>query len=616
MTHPVRIKFWGTRGSIARPGSQTLRYGGNTSCVEVVSSSRGTRVVIDCGTGAFDLGRALAADSTARTSSHLLISHTHWDHIQGFPFFAPLFRAGGQWHIYGPTGLGRSLRDGLAGQMEHTYFPVTLEEMGANIQFHDLVEGRIEIEDIRVDARYLNHTALTLGYRLEMEGVVVVYACDHEPYAWAPGTGGAAHDLDRRHAAFLAEADLVIHDAQFTDAEYVGRVGWGHSPVEYVCEMARLGGVKRLALTHHDPSRTDEELDVIAARARETMKRDGCSLEVFAAAEGLEITLMPKPGAQPSLESAGAVDRTPEAATVARAVLDPLVLIGVADDPLAGTLEAAAGEVGVRSVRARDGEAALRLARQFHPPLIVLEDGPEAGMDGLDVCRRLRGDREHALASAAVVMVANREKSQEGQAAGVTRWLLVPFSRQYARAQLQAWLLRTKSRWTRAIVPTDEEVRLAALADLAILDTDPEERFDRLTRLAVTLADVPIALVSLVDRDRQWFKSCHGLGDTETPREVSFCAHVVATRAALVVPDTLLDERFADNPLVVGATRIRFYAGFPVFHANGSCLGTLCLLDTRPRLLTGETIQGLEDLALLVQKELNSEWHRTPAGTA
>ncbi|MFN0126399.1 MAG: MBL fold metallo-hydrolase [Verrucomicrobiales bacterium] len=614
MTHPVRIKFWGTRGSIARPGPQTLRYGGNTSCVEVVSS-RGTRVVIDSGTGAYDLGRALAAERPAPTRGHLLISHTHWDHIQGFPFFAPLFRAGGKWHIYGPTGLGRSLRDGLAGQMEHTYFPVTLEEMGANIQFHDLVEGRIEIEDIRVDARYLNHTALTLGYRLEMEGVVVVYACDHEPYARAPGTGGAVHDLDRRHAAFLAEADLVIHDAQFTDAEYASRVGWGHSPVEYVCEMACMGGVKRLALTHHDPSRTDEELDVIAGRARETMKRDGWSLEVFAAAEGEEITLEPKPGAEPGSVPAESVGGAPEAATVARAMMDPLVLIGVADDGLARILEAAASEVGVRSVRARDGETAFRLARQYHPPLIVLENRAAAEMDGLDICRRLRGDREQALASAAVVMVSDREKPDEGQAAGVTRWLLVPFSRHYAKAQLQAWLLRTKSRWARAVLPSDEEARLAALADLAILDTDPEERFDRLTRLAVALADVPIALVSLVDRDRQWFKSCHGLGESETPREVSFCAHVVATRASLVVPDTLLDERFADNPLVVGATRVRFYAGFPVFHANGSCLGTLCLLDTRPRLLPGETIQGLEDLALLVQKELNAEWPRTPVGT-
>jgi len=135
------------------------------------------------GTGAAVLGRELMARGALR--GHVLISHTHWDHIQGIPFFAPLFIPGNEWDIYGPRGLGQTLRDTLAGQMQYTYFPVGLEQLGANIRYHDLVEGRLRIGDIEVTSRYLNHPALTLGYRLEADGVAVVYACDHEPYSRA-----------------------------------------------------------------------------------------------------------------------------------------------------------------------------------------------------------------------------------------------------------------------------------------------------------------------------------------------------------------------------------------------------------------------------------------------
>ena len=131
--------------------------------------------------------------------------------------------------------------------MEHIYFPVTLDELGANILFHDLVEGSFEIDDIHITTRYLNHPALTLGYRLEMGSACVVYACDHEPHSRLTGQKAQMHELDRRHSEFLAGADLVIHDAQFTDKEYANHKGWGHSPVEYVSEIGQLAGVKRMA---------------------------------------------------------------------------------------------------------------------------------------------------------------------------------------------------------------------------------------------------------------------------------------------------------------------------------------------------------------------------------
>ena len=171
----MQVRFWGTRGSIATPGPSTVRYGGNTSCVEVRTQG-GTLLVLDAGTGLRPLGEALAAQGDAAHHGHLLIGHTHWDHIQGFPFFAPLFKAGNQWDVYAPRGFGASLRETLAGQMQYTYFPISLDAMGATIRYHDLVEGSFTIDDARVTARYLNHPALTLGYRVETCGAVVVYS--------------------------------------------------------------------------------------------------------------------------------------------------------------------------------------------------------------------------------------------------------------------------------------------------------------------------------------------------------------------------------------------------------------------------------------------------------
>ncbi len=606
-TSRVQVQFWGTRGSLARPGRNTLRYGGDTSCVQV-TSPKGSLVVIDCGTGAHDLGRSMLAEARGPLRGSILFSHTHWDHIQGFPFFAPVFVPGGHWDIYGPAGLSQSLRDTLAGQMEHIYFPVTLDELDASILFHDLVEGSFEIDDIHITTRYLNHPALTLGYRLEMGSACVVYACDHEPHSRLPGQKAQMHELDRRHSEFLASADLVIHDAQFTDKEYANHKGWGHSPVEYVSEIGQLAGVKRMALSHHDPGRTDAALDQIVESIRSDLKEKESPMHVFAAADGQVIELDVSSATTPKI-SRGKFSTTP---ATAPAVKDSSVLMGVSDAGLALVLMEAARVEGVRTTHALDAASTVRMAKSARPGLILLEDQP-AGIDGLSVCRRLRSEQDLHLRETPIVMVAGRERTSEGMAAGVTQWLITPFSVQYARAQIQAWLWRSACRWIRAALPADEEKRLAALRGLSILDTQSEERFDRITRVAAAVGDVPIALVSLVDHDRQWFKSCHGLSVTETSRELSFCGHVVLTRAPVIVPDTLLDDRFADNPLVTGEPRVRFYAGFPIFYTNGSCLGTLCLIDTRPRQFPAATLQRFEDLAGLVQQELNSSPQKTAA---
>src|SRR5215467_4890001 len=296
----MRVQFWGTRGSIAKPGPSTARYGGNTSCIEVCSS-RGTLVVIDCGTGAHPLGQHLSSISAKGLRGHILISHTHWDHIQGIPFFAPLFVPGNRWDIYGPKGLDQSLRETLAGQMQYTYFPVTPDQFGATIHYHDLVEGTFDIDDIKVSTHYLNHPALTLGYRLEADGVAVVYACDHEPYSRSAATGdGEITGQDLRHAEFLSGADLLIHDAQYTAEEYPAKVGWGHSTVEYVVKLSKYAKVKRIALTHHDPLRDDDAIDRLLASVRARLRANASSLDVFAAAEGQVVEVAPSPEKGPT----------------------------------------------------------------------------------------------------------------------------------------------------------------------------------------------------------------------------------------------------------------------------------------------------------------------------
>jgi phosphoribosyl 1,2-cyclic phosphodiesterase/FixJ family two-component response regulator len=600
MKRPVVVQFWGTRGSLAKPGKNTVRYGGNTSCVQVTSPG-GSVVVIDCGTGAHDLGQALVASAKGPPRGTILISHTHWDHIQGFPFFEPLFNPGGDWNVYGPAGLGESLRDTLAGQMHHAYFPVKLDDLGASIRYHDLLEGTFEIDDIRITTRYLNHPALTLGYRLEMDGICVVYACDHEPYSRDPGRDEMLNVLDQRHSEFLEDADLVIHDAQYTDAEYAGKKGWGHGTVEYVSELGQLAGVKRMAFTHHDPARTDDELDRIVETVRADLRAKQSSMEVFAAADGQIVELHTSgagSGNAPHVEPAAVIEST-------RAIRDSSVLMGIPDPRLRSILTEAVSSDSVHAIQASDEAAILEMAKSSSPSLILMEDLPPA-MDGLGVCRSLRADGGRRLKEVPVIIVTDREKSSEATNAGVTGWLIKPFTAQFARAQIQARILRAAFRWVRAPLPPDEERRLAALRELGILDTPPEERFDRITRIAAALADVPIAYVSLMYRDRQWFKSCHGFSVTETPRDEAFCAHVVHSRKPMIVSDTHQDDRFADNPLVTGAPHIRFYAGFPIFHADGSCVGTLCLADNRPRQFPEATIRLFEDLARLVQQELNT----------
>jgi CheY-like chemotaxis protein/glyoxylase-like metal-dependent hydrolase (beta-lactamase superfamily II) len=443
----MRVQFWGTRGSLAKPGPTTLRYGGNTPCVELRTAD-GTLIVLDCGTGAHGLGLALAESADQPVRGHLLITHTHWDHIQGFPFFAPLFVPGNEWDIYAPGGLGQQLEVTLAGQMEYTYFPVTLSQCGAAIRFHDLSEGSFEIGKLRVTARYLNHPALALGYRLEADGVVVVYAVDHEPHARdgagpvAGARGGApVHREDQRHVEWLAGADLVIHDAQYTVEEYPKRTNWGHTPAEWAVDYAMAAGARRLALFHHDPRRDDTALDRLLETCRQ--RAAGSGLDVLAASEGQVVELAGSRVDTIRSEGPVAAAAPPDVASVEATT----ILIADDDPTIVQLLTLTLAPQGFRLLTASDGETALRLARAERPALLLL-DWQMPGADGIAVTRAIRADADPELRAVPVVLItglAGGENTAVGFEAGVTDYLTKPFQPSHVRTRVRTWLLRRGS---------------------------------------------------------------------------------------------------------------------------------------------------------------------------
>ncbi len=435
----MRVRFWGTRGSIAAPGPETLRYGGNTPCVEARADD-GTLLIFDCGTGARKLGLALAKSGPVR--AHLFIGHTHADHIQGLPFFVPAFLPGSHLTIYGPAGIDRSFPTAIGGQMDYAYFPVPINTLPARLDFEELGESEFSVGDIRVRAQYLNHTAPCLGYRVEVGGATLVYATDHEPHAtpiWRPDRPDDSYDVDAllhpgdaRHAEFLRDADLVIHDAQYTEAEYGAKVGWGHSTVEYVVDIALAARARRLALFHHDPTRTDEALDAVLAGAQARTAGRAANLEILAAMEGAEVTLAER--SRPASTERG--PHAPLVPTRAR------ILVAEDEADLAGALEEVLEEDGYDVLRAADGAEAVQIAGQHRFDLILL-DVQLPKMDGFAVCRALRADPR--LESVPIVMLTGRGGAGDLAAAfgeGVTDYMTKPFAVAQLRARVRAWLTR------------------------------------------------------------------------------------------------------------------------------------------------------------------------------
>jgi ribonuclease BN (tRNA processing enzyme) len=406
-------------------------------------------VVIDCGTGAHSLGQKLRSGSAKGLRGSILISHTHWDHIQGIPFFEPLFAPDGEWDIYGPKGLRESLREALAAQMQYAYFPVTLDQCPAKIRYHELVEGSFAIGDIKVSAQYLNHPALALGYRLLADGATVVYACDHEPHSRAlAGGDGHINGEDLRHAEFIAGADLLIHDAQYTAEEYPAKVGWGHSTVEYAVKLGRYAQAKRIALTHHDPLRDDGAIDRLVALARQ----NSAGTDVFAASEGQIVEL----AASSEYPERGLGEFAAETIIDPAALCQRSVLVAVADASMSAAVCAAvrAEGIGVKAFTSID-EARAFVVNDL-PPLAIVEHDPPR-MNGMDMCRTIRAQAKYGNYYPPVIMIAGPEDQQVGAAAEVADWLVKPFTTAYVRTKISAWLLRMACQSIRERAAGDEQ---------------------------------------------------------------------------------------------------------------------------------------------------------------
>jgi CheY-like chemotaxis protein/phosphoribosyl 1,2-cyclic phosphodiesterase len=439
----MRVRFWGTRGSIATPGPGTNRFGGNTSCVELTTAN-GELLIFDCGTGAHPLAADLMARGKKAIHANILLGHTHWDHIQGFPFFSPAFVKGNSVAIHGPEGSRGSLHEVLAGQMEFTYFPIELNQLPAAITYHDLTEGIHTIGSTRVATQFLNHPAMTLGYRVEAGGVAVVYLVDHEPFSddlWRadaePGhIDSILHEGDRRHAKFMAGADLVIHDAQYTPEEYPKKKTWGHSTYDYVVQIAAAAGVRRVALTHHDPSHDDDFVADIERKARTLALQLGTGLDVFCAYEGCDLVLEPRSTLKPFVAA------DPLQASVAQRRFHVLV-VDDHPDTLTLIVRALQGEDQYTIGKATSGPEALRMIDEQMPDLVVL-DYKMTGMDGMAVVKILRAKPEtQSLAVLMLTSMADEPSTRAGFEAGVTDYVTKPFSIPQLTARVRACLART-----------------------------------------------------------------------------------------------------------------------------------------------------------------------------
>lgn len=303
----MKVRFWGVRGSIPCPGPHTMIYGGNTPCIELRFKDLDRLIILDAGSGIRELGDYLVTHDLPKgpINTEIFLTHTHWDHIMGFAFFAPIYIPRTKLKVYGPvTYEDVTLEDTVGGQLMYRYFPVRQQELASEIEYIDLKEGVLDLGDeIMLTAKYLNHPLLCLGYRFEYHDKVLCTCYDTEPFrnvfctdpddpsydeAMAIEGEQVAREENERLEQFFAGADLLIHDTQYTQEEYESsKVGWGHSSFEHAIAAAGRAGVKRLALFHHEPIMTDSEIEELSKKY--CSPDYGGNTEVFFAREGMEL---------------------------------------------------------------------------------------------------------------------------------------------------------------------------------------------------------------------------------------------------------------------------------------------------------------------------------------
>ena len=278
----MRVRVWGCRGSLAAPGPETVRYGGNTSCLEVrLADDR--LIVIDAGTGIRNLGVALGGDRPDRID--ILLTHLHLDHIEGLGFFTPIWDPSAEIHVWGPASPLRTLKEDISRHFSPPLFPIHIDDIPSGLHFHDVPAQEWDLGACRVRAEHVTHPGPTVGYRLEEEGKVLTYISDHEPALGSDMTQVSPEWISGYELA--RGAGVMFHDAQYTEDEYPHRVGWGHSSIAHTVTFALIAKVRRLFMFHHDPLHSDAQLEAMLVRARELWgpERDSLSLSY----EGMEV---------------------------------------------------------------------------------------------------------------------------------------------------------------------------------------------------------------------------------------------------------------------------------------------------------------------------------------
>ncbi len=306
----MKLKFWGVRGSIACPGPDTVHFGGNTACIEIKFEDLDRCIIIDAGSGIRLLGHEMVLKGQRESpfKADIFITHTHWDHIMGFPFFDPIYHEGTELNIYGPVTYEEDTLEQVVGdQLRYRYFPVLHSDLAAKLNYFQIGETRIDLGDgIVVTSKFLNHTLLCLGYRFEYEGKTICTAFDTEPFRNIFTGNEDSSDFDpdlftegervtreenQKLIDFFNSSDILIHDTQYTESEYTSaKQGWGHGYFEHAIQNAIEAGVGKLFFFHHDPYRTDDELRHLEFEFRKSLSGKP-GPELFMAREGIEIEL-------------------------------------------------------------------------------------------------------------------------------------------------------------------------------------------------------------------------------------------------------------------------------------------------------------------------------------
>ncbi|MCK4534484.1 MAG: MBL fold metallo-hydrolase [Syntrophobacterales bacterium] len=274
MEENIKLTFWGVRGTLPVPGRNTVRYGGNTSCVSL-EFSKDNLFIFDAGTGIKELSNYFISEKHALTKATIFISHPHWDHINGLPFFAPLYTKGNEFEICGPSNGDMSMRKLISGQMDGVYFPINIKGFNAAVSFRNLGEERFDIDTIKIQTMFLNHPGKCLGYRLDYGNKSICYVTDNEIYPESSRL--YSKNYVNKLADFVSDTDVLIIDCTYTDEEYEEKIGWGHSSVNQVAELANRARVKNLYLFHHDPDQSDDDIDNKLKMAQAILKKRGSS---------------------------------------------------------------------------------------------------------------------------------------------------------------------------------------------------------------------------------------------------------------------------------------------------------------------------------------------------